>query len=371
MLLSGGMPKKIANFEIVREIGHGGMGMVYLARQMPIGRDIALKVLSANKNDNSEEYKEAMSRFESEAKIVSMLEHDNIVSLHDYGYSNGMHFLAMQYINGCSLYDIIVKRKPLPIETVIEYAKQICRGLIYANMKSIIHRDIKPQNILVSKEDGKCRISDFGIAKFKRDGRRTMVGMAIGTPEYMSPEQAEGKNLDHQSDVYSLGILIYEMCTGNPPFYEGDPVSIAYRQVNEQPKNPSKLRHDIPVRLEMIIMKSLKKNKNERYKSANEVLRDLDTVVSEGKDSIFDNTEMSLSSKNFYGRNTLYGESNSRFMSKLTSRFPTESYKSNMNQFVNQNQSLIFIGIGIFVSILFVVIIFLLIIIATKVNFFV
>ncbi|MCL1945928.1 MAG: serine/threonine protein kinase [Chitinivibrionia bacterium] len=285
------MPKKIANFEIIQEIGHGGMGEVYLAKQMPVGRDVALKVLPV-RSASDPEYAEAIKRFDSEAKAVSLLEHDNIVTLYDYGFTDNVNYLAMQYINGSSLFDLIQKYRPMPIDMIVEYAKQICRGLNYAHAKGVIHRDIKPQNILVSKDSNRCHITDFGIAKIKREERITIVGMAVGTPEYMSPEQAEGKNLDQQTDVYSLGILIYEMCTGNPPFYGNDPMSVAYRQVHEEPKKPSKLRHDIPVRLENIILKALRKNKNERYRGTHEILKDLDVLVSEGRDGISDRNSL-------------------------------------------------------------------------------
>jgi len=291
-------PKRIANFEIIRELGRGGMGCVYLAKQMKQTtdgseealRDIALKVLPMQSPRNpteEKEYNEAKDRFDAEVRAVSLLESDNIVRLYDSGFANNMQFLAMQYVDGPALYEIVQKyKKTMPIDKIIWYTKQICRGLFYAHSKGIIHRDIKPQNILVSKESDKCHIADFGIARIKREGRLTMVGMAIGTPEYMSPEQASGKNLDNQTDIYSLGILIYEMCTGNPPFHGSDPVSVAYQQVHEEPKKPSKIRHDIPVRLENIIMKALRKNKSERYKSADEILKDLENLEKEEKSSI-------------------------------------------------------------------------------------
>jgi len=294
------MPKRIANFEIVRELGRGGMGCVYLAKQMKhtadggeeILREIALKVLPMQTPGNSKEqneYNEAKDRFDAEVRAVSLLESGNIVRLYDSGFADGMQYLAMQYIDGSSLFDIIQRyKKTMPIDKIINYTKQICRGLLFAHNKGVIHRDIKPQNILVSRENDNCHISDFGIARIKRDERLTMVGMAVGTPEYMSPEQASGKNLDQQTDLYSLGILIYELCTGNPPFWGSDPVSVAYRQVHEEPKKPSKIRHDIPVRLENIIMKAIKKNKSERYKTAYDILKDLDTIEREEKSSVSD-----------------------------------------------------------------------------------
>jgi serine/threonine-protein kinase len=248
-------------------------------------RDIALKVLPLQNpinNKEKKEYEEAKERFNAEVRAVSLLESDNIVRLYDSGFSNNMQYLAMQYIDGQSLYDIIQRyKKTMPIDKILQYTKQICKGLHFAHSKGVIHRDVKPQNILVSREGDKCHISDFGIARIKREQRLTIVGMAVGTPEYMSPEQASGKNLDHQTDIYSLGILIYEMCTGNPPFYGSDPVSVAYLQVHEEPKKPSRIRHDIPVRLENIIMKALKKDKSERYRSITEIFKDLDALEKE------------------------------------------------------------------------------------------
>ena len=361
------IPKKIANFEIIAEIGRGGMGEVYLAKQMPVGREVALKVLSV-RNAADPEYAEAMKRFESEAKAVSLLDHDNIVTLYDYGFADDVNYLAMQYINGSPLFDLIQKYKPMPVDTIIEYAKQICRGLNYAHSRGVIHRDIKPQNILVSKEGNRCHITDFGIAKIKREERITVVGMAVGTPEYMSPEQAEGKNLDPQTDVYSLGILIYEMCTGNPPFYGNDPMSVAYRQVHEEPKKPSKIRHDIPVRLENIIMKALRKNKSERYKAAHDILKDLDVLVSEGRDGISDRNPIKNVSFNnpdkYAERRTNERRQGDR---RAAGVFDEESNRKNgFLRFIYKNIATIFIILLALVAVSFAAIIALLVIVIPK-----
>jgi len=344
------------------------MGEVYLARQMPVGREVALKVLSA-RNADDPEYAEAMQRFDSEAKACSLLSHDNIVTLYDYGFTDNMSYLAMQYINGSSLFDLIQKYRPMPIDMIIEYAKQICRGLNYAHSKGVIHRDIKPQNILVSKESGRCHISDFGIAKVKRDERITLVGMAVGTPEYMSPEQAEGKNLDQQTDVYSLGILIYEMCTGNPPFYGSDPMSVAYRQVHEEPKKPSKIRHDIPVRLENIILKALRKNKGERYRGAHEILKDLDVLVSEGRDGISDRNTVKDSAYDYPDKNSdrRMGSRRQQGDRRAVGVFDDDTNrKSGFLQFIYRNITTIFIILLVLVADSFSAIIGLLAIIALR-----
>lgn len=273
--------KKIGNFEIVKHLGKGGMGDVYQALQQPLGRKVALKVLFSNNADDEESRK----RFEIEAKAVSRLEHTNIVSLYDYGIANGLHYISMQYIEGTGLFEAIPK-KGLPIEQVIDYSKQICRGLLYAHKNGIVHRDIKPQNIIIDKTNS-CKITDFGIAQIFREKSITMTGIAVGTPEYMSPEQASGKKLDHKTDIYSLGILMYEMLTGVVPFTGKNAVAVAYKQVHELPEPPSVHRKGIPKRLELVIVKALKKDVNQRYESIEQLLDDIDTIEFEDTDSPF------------------------------------------------------------------------------------
>jgi serine/threonine-protein kinase len=271
---------QIANFKITNHLGKGGMGDVYCAVQEPLGRKVALKILMTSHGD-----KKARQRFEIEAKAISRLEHNNIVSLYDYGIENNLSYFSMQYVEGFALSDII-PHTGLPIANVIDYSKQICRGLLYAHKKGIIHRDIKPQNILIDHND-LCSISDFGIAKLFREQKVTSSGMAVGTPEYMSPEQASGKELDLRTDIYSLGILMYEMLTGDVPFTGEKALSIAYSHVHTQPKPPSAHRRDIPKRLELIVIKALKKNPTERYCSIAEVLDDLDTVSAHEKERLY------------------------------------------------------------------------------------
>ncbi len=275
--------EKIANFRVTGHLGKGGMGDVYKAIQEPLGRTVALKLLADQGSANDE----AIARFETEARAIARLNHNNIVSLYEFGQENGIHFFAMQFVDGSTLDQILQKKKTLPVYIVMDFAKQICRGLLYAHRQGIIHRDIKPHNILITR-DGTCLISDFGIAQIARENRITLTGIAIGTPEYMSPEQAKGEELDHQTDIYSLGILLYEMLTGNPPFTGKNPVSVAYNQVHNQPIPPSTNREDIPKRLELIILKALKKDRKDRYKSIEGMLNDLDTVVVDEKSNLFE-----------------------------------------------------------------------------------
>jgi serine/threonine-protein kinase len=184
----------------------------------------------------------------------------------------------MQFVEGEDLGKRILQKKPVVVEEIIDIARQICRGLRYAHSKNVIHRDIKPQNVLIESKSNVCRLSDFGIAKIFESTGLTITGMAVGTPEYMSPEQAEGDTLDAQTDIYSLGIVIYEMLTKTPPFTASNPVAIAYKQVHEVPVPPSSHRKDTPKRLELIVLKALKKSRKQRYTSADEMLDDLDTV---------------------------------------------------------------------------------------------
>jgi serine/threonine-protein kinase len=220
---------------------------------------------------------EFSKRFEIEAKAISMLQHQNIVNIYEYGENDGVKYFAMQFVEGEDLSKRIQQKKTIPVTEVIDVTKQICRGLRYAHSKNVIHRDIKPQNVLIDRNNV-CLLSDFGIAKIFESTNLTMTGMAVGTPEYMSPEQAEGETLDAQTDIYSLGIVIYEMLTKHPPFTGTNPVAIAYKQVHEIPSPPSAFRKDTPKRLELIVLKALKKEKSERYGSVEEMLKDLDTV---------------------------------------------------------------------------------------------
>jgi serine/threonine protein kinase len=267
------LPKYIGKYKILQIIGMGGMGVIYKAVQESLNRIVALKVLPPQFCSNEE----VAYRFEIEAKAISMLQHQNIVNIYEYGCEEGMRYFAMQFVDGDNLSTIIHKKKILSIQEVIDYSKQICRGLRYAHGQDIVHRDIKPQNILVDKENV-VRLTDFGIAKIFSVGNMTLTGVTVGTPEYMSPEQAEGNSIDIQTDIYSLGIVMYEMLVKKPPFNANNPIAIAYKHVHELPIAPSVKRRDTPKRLELIILKALKKNKNDRYETIAELLEHLDSV---------------------------------------------------------------------------------------------
>lgn len=270
-----GLPpgSQFGKYNILEHIGRGGMGDVYKAVQMGLERVVALKVLP-HLLARSPEFGE---RFNAEAQAISRLQHHNIVTLYDYGEIDGQKYIAMQFIQGTTLSRVIQREKPLPYARIIAIAKQIGRGLKYAHAAEIVHRDIKSGNIMIESGD-KIFISDFGIAKVIDAPSITTTGMALGTPEYMAPEQCEGGIVDGQSDLYGLGVILWEMVAGRPPFTADTPLAVAYKQVNEQAPMLSKIRPDIPKRLELIVTKLLKKNKLERYRNADEVLRDLDSV---------------------------------------------------------------------------------------------
>jgi serine/threonine-protein kinase len=267
------VPEYISHYKILGRLGKGGMGDIYKAIQDPLNRIVALKVLPPQFGRDEE----FARRFEIEAKAVSLLQHQNIVSIYEYGEENGFRYFAMQFVDGPDLSRHIAEKKEMAIEEIIDFSKQICRGLRYAHNNNVVHRDIKPQNILIDKNNI-AKLSDFGIAKIFSGSDITMTGFTLGTPEYMSPEQALGKNIDHQTDIYSLGIVMYEMLTRRPPFTANDPMGVAYKQVHEQAPPPSAKRKDTPKRLELIILKALKKKKEDRYRSVEEMLDHLDSV---------------------------------------------------------------------------------------------
>jgi serine/threonine-protein kinase len=267
------LPASIGPYKILGKIGKGGMGDIYKAMQEPLNRVVAIKVLPLQLSRDDEFAK----RFVIEAKAISMLQHQNIVTIHEYGEDEGYRYIAMQYIDGMDLGNYIAETKVIAVSDIIDFSKQICRGLLYAHHHNVVHRDIKPQNILLDKNNI-IHITDFGIAKIFSTTDITVTGSTVGTPEYMSPEQAQGKKIDAQSDIYSLGIVMYEMLTRKPPFVANNSMAVAYKQVHEPPMPPSVKRKDTPKQLELIILKAIKKDKRDRYESVEELLTHLDKV---------------------------------------------------------------------------------------------
>ena len=255
--------KIIGGYEVLRQIGEGGMATVYLAKQQSMNRQVALKVLPKHfiKDDTY------MERFQREVDIVSQLEHRNIIPVYDYGEYEGQPYIVMRYMPAGSLDDVLQKG-PMNPDLIYSLINQIAPALDYAHSKNVLHRDLKPSNVLMD-DDGGAFLTDFGIARVLGDNSPGLTTQGVvGTPSYMSPEQAQGKNLDGRSDVYSLGVMLFEMATGRRPFENETPYSIAVMQVTEQPPMPRKLNPTITTALEVVILKALKKNREDRYQNA-------------------------------------------------------------------------------------------------------
>src|SRR2546423_180843 len=249
-------------YRIMRKVGTGGMANVYLAEDQELGRRVAIKIL----NDRHAGDEQFVERFRREAKNAAGLSHPNIVSIYDRGEAEGTYYIAMEYLDGRSLKELIVARGPAPIPLSIDYARQILAALRFAHRNGVVHRDIKPHNIMVGDE-GRLKVTDFGIAR-AGTSQMTEVGSIIGTAQYLSPEQAKGAPVDQTSDLYSLGIVLYELLTGTVPFNGETPVEIAMKHLSAVPERPSAKRPEIPHDLDMGVLRALAKDPADRYQSA-------------------------------------------------------------------------------------------------------
>ena len=260
-------------YRIIRKLGAGGMADVYLAEDQELGRNVAIKIL----NDRHAADDSFIERFRREAKNAAGLSHPNIVSIYDRGEAEGTYYIAMEYLEGRSLKELIVSRGPAPIKVAIEYARHILAALAAAHKQGIVHRDIKPHNVLIGAE-GRVKVTDFGIAR-SGASQMTEVGSIIGTAQYLSPEQARGAPVDQTSDLYSVGVVLYEMLTGQVPFTGDTPLEIAMKHLSEVPRPPSELRPEIPHDLDSVVLRALAKDPSERYQSAEEMDADLARVA--------------------------------------------------------------------------------------------
>jgi serine/threonine protein kinase len=268
-------PEKLGRYEIVREIGHGAMGVVYEAADPTIGRKIALKAIRFDGIGTTAD--EAARRFKNEARAAGGLNHPNIVTVYDAGEDNGNLYLAMEFIEGSTLDMLLRTQRTLSPAQTTDIIRQICSGLDFAHAKSIVHRDIKPANVMLAPH-GIVKITDFGIARAGE--AMTMTGQVIGTPNYMSPEQVLGKTLDGRSDLFSVGVMLYEMITGERPFEGQSITTIMYKIVHETPISPRKLDGSIHPGLSALIEKSLAKAPDERFQTGSELTRALQNYES-------------------------------------------------------------------------------------------
>src|SRR3954447_11516665 len=262
----------LGDFQVERLLGRGGMGEVYLARQISLNRPVALKLLRPELLSKPT----YLSRFEAEATAVARLNHPNIVHVYMLGQVDGVRFIAMEYVQGTNLRDYIVKKGALDLPLALSIMKQAGVAVGAAGELGLIHRDIKPENLLLTRK-GQVKIADFGLCR-DQDAERvdlTQPGITLGTPLYMSPEQAQGHALDHRSDLYSLGVTFYHMLAGEPPFRADTPLALALKHVKDAPVSLAVHRPDLPPDLSRLVMKLMAKDPDERYQSAAEMLRDL------------------------------------------------------------------------------------------------
>ena len=260
-----------SRYEIIQKVGNGGMAIVYKARDMVLNRFVAVKVL----RDEFTTDEEFIKRFETEAQSAARLTHANIVSIYDVGVDGNLYYIVMELIQGKTLKEIIIKeRGPLPWKWSINVAIQIASALEMAHRNNIVHRDIKPHNIIIT-EDGVAKVTDFGIAKAVSNSTITAFGTTIGSVHYFSPEHARGGYTDAKSDLYSLGVVMYEMVTGRVPFDADTPVSVALKHMQEEPEEPIEVNPNIPTAVNKIIMKALQKDITLRYQTASDMLVDL------------------------------------------------------------------------------------------------
>ena len=263
-------------YQLVERIGGGGMAIVYKAKCLLLNRYVAVKILRSEFTDDEEFVK----RFRIEAQAAASLNHPNIVSIYDVGKQDDAQYIVMEFIDGITLKDYINQNGALPWKEAVSIAIQICSALEQAHKNHIVHRDIKPHNIMLTSE-GIAKVTDFGIARAVTSATITMVGSTIGSVHYFSPEQARGGYTDEKSDLYSLGVTLYEMVTGQVPFDGESPVAVALKHIQEKAERPADLNPTVPKGVNDLILKAMKKNQNLRYQSASEMLNDLHRTLSE------------------------------------------------------------------------------------------
>jgi len=266
------MISQLGRYEVIGELGQGAMGIVYKAKDPLIDRIVAIKTI--NLSLAQEEKEEYEGRFYQEAKAAGRLNHPNIVTIYDVGKSGDIAYIAMEFLQGRELRDVMNDVGLLPVDQVLDIVAQVASGLAYAHEHEIVHRDVKPSNIMMIR-DGHVKITDFGIARMASSAVRTQTGMVLGSPKYMSPEQVMGKEIDQRSDIFSLGVMLYEMLTGQAPFNGENVNAIMYQTLNGVPVPADTLNPAVPEMLNFIVAKALAKKLEDRYANAKDFAADL------------------------------------------------------------------------------------------------
>lgn len=265
-------PRRLGRYEIVDELGRGAMGVVYRALDPVLDRMVAIKTI--NLELPKAERAEYEARFYQEARAAGRLNHPNIITIYDIGRTDRLAYMAMEFLEGEELRAVLTPGTPLPIIQALDICMQVAEGLAYAHDYRVVHRDIKPSNIMVVR-DGWVKIMDFGIARLHESEVKTMTGLIMGSPKYMSPEQVTGARPDARSDIFSLGVVLYEILTGTSPFTGESIHSIMYQIIHFSPPAPSRINRQVPEMLDLIVAKALSKKIDERYASAKELANDL------------------------------------------------------------------------------------------------
>src|SRR5436190_3642765 len=261
-------------YRLESKLGSGGMSTVYLARDETLERWVAVKVMHREISDQPDR----LERFRREARAVAQLSHPNVVAVIDAGEDGGHPYIVFEYVDGETLKQRITRMQRLPVQEALAYAIEIARGLAVAHARQMVHRDIKPQNVLIDRE-GRAKVTDFGIARQIEQQGVTATGRVLGTTDYVSPEQAMGRDVDPRSDIYSLGVVLFEMLTGDVPFHADSLVGVAMKHVNEELPDVQKRRPEISAAVALVVERATDKDANERYQRVGEMLDDLSTAL--------------------------------------------------------------------------------------------
>jgi serine/threonine-protein kinase len=280
VLLDGGDVEKpmLGRYQVEKELGKGAMGVVYMGRDPKIGRVVAIKTMALSQEFEGEDLKDARERFFREAETAGRLQHQNIVTIFDAGEEHDLAYIAMEFLKGKDLADFCRDGQLLPVPRVLSIVARVAEALAYAHRQNVVHRDIKPANIMYEADSDTVKVTDFGIARIT-DSSKTKTGLVLGTPSFMSPEQIAGKRVDGRSDLYSLGVMLFQMLTGVLPFRGDSMAELMYKIANEEAPDIRIIRGDLPARLAEVVALSLAKKPELRYQDGDQFAADLRAVI--------------------------------------------------------------------------------------------